>query len=334
MPKVLFEQLEFYHTLLSKSVNNGSVLVILDYDYFLQKGDFKLLLKKYEKVFLIPLEQSIKLSSEIFLQKNLIKTYNQITIINNPAYQQYFGNSIELKFDKDIQIMVLNVFDFCEKILKKCYVADNIAVINPNLTSLRYFGLIPRILKKIIDWLGGISIYLLTQPLWLISAVKINIESPGPIFFKQDRIGIRNTEFNVFKFRSMRIDAEANGAQFCKKNDDRVFPWGKTMRSTRIDELPQLFNIIKGELSLVGPRPERFIFTESFEEIIPQYNQRHNVKPGISGYAQIMYPYGTGVKDARHKLMYDLYYIKNWNLKLELTILLKTVIIVLTKKGF
>ena len=131
----------------------------------------------------------------------------------------------------------------------------------------------------------------------------------------------------------MRPDAESNGASFSKKNDSRVFAYGGFMRLTRIDELPQIYNIFRRDISLIGPRPERPVFCESFEEVIPYYNLRHNVKPGITGYAQVMYSYGAGIADARHKLMYDLYYIKNWSLLLELKIILLTIVVILGRKG-
>lgn len=333
MPKTLFKQLEFYHTIKSKNVQNGKLLLIIDYDYFLQKRDFKTLLLNFEKIYLIPIEQSLIIYSNHFSEDSVLEKYNNLTIIYNPSYQKYFGNTIELNFKKESNITIKNVFNFCEDTLKKCYVSDNINISNPNIINLNYFNLFTRIIKKTLDWAIGFAIYLLSQPLWLISALKINMESPGPIFFKQERVGIRNCEIKVIKFRSMNNNAEINGAQFSSRNDNRIFKWGKIMRGTRIDELPQLFNILKGELSLVGPRPERRIFTESFEELIPHYRERHAVKPGISGYAQIMYPYGVGLKDARHKLMYDLYYIKNWTPLLEIKVILLTIWTVISKKG-
>jgi lipopolysaccharide/colanic/teichoic acid biosynthesis glycosyltransferase len=333
MPKSLLKKVDFYHTIESKTIKNGALLLVLDYDYFFQKRDFKILLNKFQKIFIVPLSESIKLDKDLLLKNEIISTSSHLTIIYNPVYQGYLGNKLEVNLNNVNSVNVKNVFDFCEKYLKKCYISDNVFIKNPNIQNLTYFGFKARLIKKSIDWIIGLSIYFLSQPLWLISAIKIHLESPGPIFFLQDRVGIRNNHFQVIKFRSMRTDAEANGAQFSKKNDSRIFPWGRTMRTTRIDELPQLFNIIKGELSLIGPRPERQIFIDKFEEQIPQYNERHAVKPGISGYAQIMYPYGAGVKDARHKLMYDLYYIKNWTPILEIKVLLHTIWTVIANKG-
>ena len=132
----------------------------------------------------------------------------------------------------------------------------------------------------------------------------------------------------------MRLDAEKDGAAFSSEDDPRIFPWGNKMRRLRIDEIPQVFNILKGEMSLIGPRPERKYWIEKdFEKNIPYYSQRHIVKPGITGWSQVMYPYGNGIEDARQKLMYDLYYIKHWSIVLEMKVIWKTVMVVLNKQG-
>jgi lipopolysaccharide/colanic/teichoic acid biosynthesis glycosyltransferase len=162
---------------------------------------------------------------------------------------------------------------------------------------------------------------------------KITRESPGPVFFSQLRVGGMLKEFRVYKFRSMHIDAEKNGAQYAQLNDPRAYEFGAVMRKTRIDELPQLWNVMKGELHFVGPRPERKVFTDQLEKEIPFYHERHLVKPGITGWAQVMYPYGANTEDARQKLMYDLYYIKHWSVWLEAEVLIRTLKIVLGKKG-
>ena len=168
----------------------------------------------------------------------------------------------------------------------------------------------------------------------LYSIYRIKKESPDdPIFFKQKRVGLRGKEFECIKFRSMVPNAEKGKPRFASKNDPRVFPWGATMRKTRFDELPQMWNILKGEMHLIGPRPERKYWIEQFEKIIPYYNERHLVKPGITGWAQVMYSYGENEKDAKQKLMYDLYYIKYWNIWLELKIVWMTAMIVIRKKG-
>jgi len=176
-------------------------------------------------------------------------------------------------------------------------------------------------------------LFFFSWPVMLLSKKKIQKQSPGQILFKQDRVGYKNKEFTCIKFRSMRLDAEKDGAQFASENDPRVYPWGETMRKTRLDELPQMINILKGEMHLIGPRPERKYWIDQFEKEIPYYHERHLVRPGITGWAQVMYPYGEGIIDAKQKLMYDLYYIKYWSILLELKIVWKTAMIVIGKKG-
>ena len=131
----------------------------------------------------------------------------------------------------------------------------------------------------------------------------------------------------------MTTDAEKDGPKWASKNDSRITGWGKIMRATRIDELPQLWNVLKGEMSFVGPRPEREYFIQQLEKEIPYYNERHLVRPGITGWAQVMYPYGANTEDAKQKLMYDLYYIKHWSIVLEIKVVWKTILVVLGKKG-
>ncbi len=170
-------------------------------------------------------------------------------------------------------------------------------------------------------------------PVMLISALVIKLESPGPIFYSQDRVGLRGKVFRVLKFRSMRQDAEKNGAVWAKENDDRVTKFGAFARKVRIDELPQLWNVLMGEMSFVGPRPERPIFVDILAEKIPYYLLRHNIKPGITGWAQIFYPYGASEEDALRKLEYDLYYLKNISPSMDFWIVFQTVKTVLFRKG-
>tara|TARA_Y100000588_G_C14280890_1_gene937035 strand:+ start:273 stop:1259 length:987 start_codon:yes stop_codon:yes gene_type:complete len=179
--------------------------------------------------------------------------------------------------------------------------------------------------KRFIDLLFVFMIGLVAIPVGLVTALLIKLESPGPIFFKQRRTGQYNQEFEVIKFRSMRNDAEKNGAQWATKNDARVTKVGNFIRKTRIDELPQLINVYKGEMSMVGPRPEREVFIEDLEKEIPYYRFRHAVKPGVTGLAQVKYPYGASVEDAIWKHKFDIYYIKHQNWRMELKILFLTV---------
>ena len=187
--------------------------------------------------------------------------------------------------------------------------------------------------KRLLDLIFAIIIGICTLPLMLLAAIIVKIESKGPIFFVQERIGEGNKKFNIVKFRSMTTDAEKNGPQWASKNDNRVTRWGKIMRATRIDELPQLWNVLRGEMSFVGPRPEREYFIQQLEKEIPYYNLRHTVKPGLTGWAQVMYPYGASVEDAYRKLQYDLYYIKHHDIIFDIKVLLKTITIVIFGKG-
>ena len=187
--------------------------------------------------------------------------------------------------------------------------------------------------KRLLDLIFAIIISICTLPLMIMAAIIVKLESKGPIFFVQERIGEGNKKFNIIKFRSMTTDAEKNGPQWASKNDNRVTRWGKIMRATRIDELPQLWNVLRGEMSFVGPRPEREYFIQQLEKEIPYYNLRHTVKPGLTGWAQVMYPYGASVEDAYRKLQYDLYYIKHHDIIFDIKVLLKTITIVIFGKG-
>jgi sugar transferase (PEP-CTERM system associated) len=169
----------------------------------------------------------------------------------------------------------------------------------------------------------------LSSPLMLLTALAVKLDSRGPVFYTQERVGLHNRPFRIFKFRSMRMDAEANGPVWAGEGDSRVTRLGRVIRTLRIDELPQLFNILRGEMSLIGPRPERPVFVEQLEQRIPYYSERHLVKPGLTGWAQVCYPYGASFEDAREKHQYDLYYIKNQSPMLDAIILLETVRLVL-----
>jgi sugar transferase (PEP-CTERM system associated) len=183
--------------------------------------------------------------------------------------------------------------------------------------------------RRLVDVTLAIIIGLLTSPLMLITALAIKLDSRGPVFYVQERVGLHNTVFRIVKFRSMRVDAEANGPVWAACSDSRVTRVGRWIRKLRIDELPQLINIMRGEMSLIGPRPERPVFIKQLEQQIPYYSERHLVKPGLTGWAQVRYPYGASLEDAREKHQYDLYYIKNQSPILDILILLETARIVL-----
>ena len=188
-------------------------------------------------------------------------------------------------------------------------------------------------LKRIFDVVFSALLLVTTLPILLITAIAVRLESPGAIVYTQRRVGLHNKEFTVYKIRSLRSDAENDGAVWAQKNDARVTRIGKFIRKTRIDELPQLINVLKGDMSVIGPRPERMEFVQELEEKLPYYQVRHTVKPGITGWAQVCYPYGASLEDSRYKLEYDLYYIKNLSALLEIKIVLKTIGVVLFPKG-
>jgi sugar transferase (PEP-CTERM system associated) len=188
-------------------------------------------------------------------------------------------------------------------------------------------------LKRVMDVLLAAFLLVLLSPIFLFTAISIRLDSRGPVFYSQVRQGLNDKEFNVHKFRSMVVDAEKEGVKWAEDNDPRVTRIGKFIRTARIDELPQLWNVLKGEMSFIGPRPERPEFIHQLEKEIPYYDLRHLVMPGITGWAQVMYPYGASVEDAREKLQYDLFYIKNFSLLLDFVILMKTIRIVLRREG-
>ncbi|MEF7617069.1 TIGR03013 family XrtA/PEP-CTERM system glycosyltransferase [Aquincola sp. MAHUQ-54] len=188
--------------------------------------------------------------------------------------------------------------------------------------------------KRLFDIVSATVLLLVSAPVMLVTMVLIKLESPGPVFYRQQRVGLNGVPFDVVKFRSMRNDAEKDGKpRWATAADDRVTSVGRVIRKVRIDELPQLFNVLKGEMSIVGPRPERPFFVDKLTQEIPYYAVRHSIKPGVTGWAQVRYHYGATVEDSQEKLQYDLYYVKNHTLFLDLLILFETVAVVLTGKG-
>ncbi|MBW4561963.1 MAG: sugar transferase [Mojavia pulchra JT2-VF2] len=188
-------------------------------------------------------------------------------------------------------------------------------------------------LKRLTDLMLAALLLTLLFPLMLLTAIAIKLDSPGSVFYSQVRTGLYGKPFKVYKFRSMYQDAEKRGAQWASQRDPRITRVGYWLRVLRIDELPQIWNVLRGDMSLIGPRPERPEFDVKLKEAIPYYELRYLVKPGITGWAQVLYPYGASVEDAYEKLAYDLYYIKNYSFWLDIAIAFKTVRVVLLGKG-
>lgn len=237
----------------------------------------------------------------------------------------------------DLKLKGIQVFDylgFIEKIEEKVPV-DSINeewILYGSGFSILYDGIQGKI-KRIFDIICAIIIAVLTLPVMIVSAIIVKLESKGPILFRQDRIGLGNKSFKMYKFRSMKIHNENEYSKYAQDRDDRITKFGKMMRKTRIDELPQLWNVLKGDMSFVGPRAEWDKLCFSYMKAIPFYNVRHCVKPGLTGWAQVKYPYGASVEDAFQKLQYDLYYIKHQNLILDFVILFKTIKTVIFGRG-
>jgi lipopolysaccharide/colanic/teichoic acid biosynthesis glycosyltransferase len=243
------------------------------------------------------------------------------------------GNEIikyltSLQFENRVKIITIETF--LETYLNKCFISKDhrdlkyLANIKP-YSSFQYFQ------KRVIDYLGVFTFLFLFWPLLLYARYRVKKESPGASIFKQSRVGLKGEKFKCMKFRSMHVNSHHD--PYTRENDCRVFEWGDLMRKTRIDELPQILNVLKGDMHLIGPRAEWDILVKDYENELPYYNERHLVRPGITGWAQVNYPYGSNIEDTRQKLMYDLYYIKYWSISLEIRIIWKTIKIVLGREG-
>jgi len=265
-----------------------------------------------------------------FVTKNHIDTI----ILNIPNNEKNENEVIKKIKNKNSNINYIYIKDYIEKYYKKYYIDfdSELSDLN-NISTIRPYNKLNYFIKRIIDLSISIPLLLITLPIFIYSAYRIKKESPDSgVFFKQLRIGKDNKEFICYKFRSMRTDINYH-SDYTKNKDPRIFPWGKIMRKTRIDELPQLWNVIKGDMHLIGPRAEWNKLVKKYEEQIPYYNLRHIIKPGITGWAQVNYKYGENLEDTKQKLMYDLYYIKNWSLWLEIKTIFKTIMVVIGKKG-
>jgi sugar transferase (PEP-CTERM system associated) len=195
-------------------------------------------------------------------------------------------------------------------------------------------GMLQATTKRGFDVATSLTLFLFGLPLMLLTAIAVRLESPGPVFYRQERVGLNGHPFMLMKFRSMRTDAEKDGVpRWADVNDSRITRVGAFIRKSRIDEIPQILNVLKGQMSFIGPRPERPFFVSQLGEIIPYYFERHRVKPGISGWAQLNYPYGASNEDAKEKFQYDLYYIKNYSLFLDFIVLVQTARVVLWPSG-
>ncbi len=229
-------------------------------------------------------------------------------------------------------VRVFGAAQYCERILRRIpvHVLDGVQFATADeLTQ----GPLRRASKRLFDVLVASALLVLSAPLMGLLVVLIRLDSKGPAFYRQDRVGKNGREYALWKFRSMRVDAEKNGAVWARANDERVTRVGRFIRKARMDEIPQVLNVLRGDMSFVGPRPERRVFIDIISRDVPYYSLREGVKPGITGWAQIRYPYGASVEDGRNKLEFDLYYVKNGTLFLDLAIIFHTVRHVLLGRG-
>tara|TARA_B100000242_G_scaffold294359_1_gene276732 strand:+ start:5781 stop:6590 length:810 start_codon:yes stop_codon:yes gene_type:complete len=248
-------------------------------------------------------------------------------------YSDLAGSQIDLEFLKKNNLIYYPIKDWCQIYIQR-FPPE---IIKPN-QYLKIHKLLNEInfeivLKRIADIILSTKLLILLSPVLLIVSLLIFIEDFGPILYSQLRTGQNLTIFRIYKLRSMRVNSEQGTAKWASNNDIRISKVGKFIRSTRIDELPQLWSVLKGEMSLIGPRPERPEFDKVLSRKIPNYLNRYNIKPGLSGWAQVNYPYGASEEDARNKLSYDLYYLENFSIFLDFLILFKTVKLVLNAKG-
>ena len=230
-------------------------------------------------------------------------------------------------------IRVHELSAFCERVLGRLILDEHTAH-EVAVGSHYHFDHRWQVVKRTVDFTVAIGLLILTLPLFVAIALAIRVTSGGPVFYRQERVGIGGKTLFIIKFRTMRVNAEQDGiARFASTNDDRVTRIGRFLRKTRIDELPQLLNVLVGDMSIVGPRPERPAFVKKFRETIPLYEIRHRVKPGVTGWAQVRDAYASSEEEARSKLSRDLYYIKNGSLWLDLRIMVRTAWVMLSCQG-
>ena len=286
--------------------------------------------------------------SKLNLLKNSLKEYNVNFIFNDYSLVNldkkiitHFDNSMLSEEKRSFLVTATELGAWVEPLVS--YLDKRMGYTEVTLLQSSYFlhqkafsilnNKRTQVSKRIIDLLLATFLILLFSPIALVVYILIRLDSPGPAIYKQKRVGQYNEEFKIIKFRSMRIDAEHDGAKWAKENDDRVTKIGHFIRKTRIDEIPQLINVIRGEMSMVGPRPEREVFIEQLEESIPYYRFRHAVKQGVTGLAQIRYPYGASLNDAIWKHKYDIHYIKHHSTLHDLKIIFKTIKVVILGMG-
>lgn len=285
-------------------------------------------------------------------ESNIGKKYKEIEVVGHvkdltSIIDEYNINEIIIVLEKHENDLLVEIISKCEgKNVGLKIVPDLYEILSGQAKTMQIYGfplidIMPELmpewekkLKRIIDIVFSLLILIISSPVILLTSIAIKIESKGPVFFKQERCGLNGKIFKMIKFRSMREDAEKlTGPVWSQKDDPRITKVGKFIRKVRIDELPQIINVLKGEMSLVGPRPERPYFVELLSKDIPYYKRRLKVRPGLTGWAQVKHKYDETVEDVKIKLRYDLFYIENMSLRMDFKILFRTVFVVLFGKG-
>lgn len=310
-------------------------MIVLGDKYKFNEIELNKLKKKFKNIEFLEYDGSRK--SSVLIRKKikelLKKDYYKYLVLNTDftldSKTVRFLTLLQFKYHKR-SLKIVSIQKFLEKNLCKIYIPDDSKNLN-FLSEIRPYNKFEFLIKRVIDIIGALILWVINLAIKPYIKKKIKEQSPGKIYFIQKRVGINMHEFGCCKFRTMHENSEF--AKYTKKNDNRVFPFGKFMRKTRIDELPQYINVLKGDMHLIGPRAEWNILVSEYEKEIPYYNERHLVRPGITGWAQVNYPYGENLYDTKQKLMYDLYYIKHWSLWLEIKVIFKTIGIVLGRKG-
>ncbi|WP_198305554.1 sugar transferase [Arcobacter vandammei] len=305
-------------------------MIVLGRKYKFTDFEKQRLEKKFNKQLIIKYRGRDPFEVLSELKTLLDKTDVSMVVLNTKATvpDELIKYLTKLRFERNIKLITIE--SFMEEYLEKCYIPEDHTDLN-YLQNIKPFNFFEYSMKRVVDYLGAITLGLISAPIMMYSKKRIEKESPGSLIFRQTRVGVKGKLFYCNKFRSMHENSHHD--KYTRENDTRIFPWGNTMRKTRIDELPQIINVLKGDMHFIGPRAEWNILVEEYETQLPYYNERHLVRPGITGWAQVNYPYGANLEDTKQKLMYDLYYIKHYSLWLDIKIIWKTIMVVLGRKG-
>ena len=296
-------------------IGNEFLFEIIKNDYYYKNNSFRL----------------INFTNKDILNINDFNlTYNSLIVDEDYIKKNYDSNFFKLLKNRNIKIIRFS--DWC-KLYLETIPPELYNSINPIKVYSSQRKFLQLSIKRIGDLVVSFILLIITSPIILFSAIIIYLQDRGAIFYSQERTGFNGKIFRIYKLRSMKEDAEKDKAQWSYNKDQRITKFGKFIRLTRIDELPQLISVIKGEMSLIGPRPERPEIDEKLRQIIPNYFERYYLKPGLSGWAQVNYPYGASVEDAKIKLSYDLYYLKNVTLLIDLLIFFKTIRLIFNARG-